>query len=541
MRKALSTFLLIAVPALSACNSQSIGNTPGGSLLPSNLMGSRASHVRPRDTGAADLHAGGATFPAYAYNLGSQPAGCANTTCTSGGSTPNYAQAPPGSGSLFDSYPGAGNIFYCLTGSGFGRKEFENPAGDGAGAAVAACQPLGSAPSGFGSQQDPLDFVGSDVGMPSTEYATYETNREAGTQGGGLGEPFQIPVIGGPIVIGYRPKDFKAALPAGAKLQLSTWTLCAIANGTVSDWSDPAIEADNGLKSPLPAHAIRFYFRSDNSGTSFLFQTHLNATCHGTWPRPYNAAPYQGLQRNGQPSQAGWTFGAPPTNGQWIGPGGSGGACVGGVNCPANPHFIGESGNPGVLAGVVATPLAVGYLEGGWAKGSVVSVGQALIQNGYAGATRQMKAHAIFVDPTNSAAVAAALSGVDSTKIQYGGGSDGNPVGTSRKECLLYVPPSTFDNPPAGDYPIVGVSYLLFYSKGNGTLNSGSHYTDMLALIKYLTDAQKATYTGGAADTIMNNLEYTPLSASIHKAVYQAATGNFPAGPYHGNAACFAS
>ncbi|MBV8491476.1 MAG: substrate-binding domain-containing protein [Candidatus Eremiobacteraeota bacterium] len=516
MNKALSTLALIAAAALSlsACNGQAGGVNAGQSLVPS-LAPAQAGSRRPHDQGASDLHAGGADFPGYAYNLGSQPAGCAMSPCL--GSTPNYAQAPPGSGSLFDQVPTVGTIYYCLTSSGYGRKAFENPAGDGANTATNPCAPLESPSTGFGARQDPLDFVSTAVAMPSTEYATYETDREGGTQGGGQGEPFEIPVLGGPIAIGYRPRDLKASLPTGATLQLSTWTLCAIANGTVSMWNDPAIAADNGISaSKLPSKAITFYFRGDSSGTNFVFETHLNAVCHGTWPKPYSLAPYQGLQRNGNPSQAGWQFGAPPTSGQWIGPGGSGAACSPGVNCPANPHFIGESGNAGVLTSTVATPYAIGFIEGAWAKSSLVAVGQALLQSGWASSTIGHPAHAIFVSPTNSSAVQGALAGVTASAISYGGGSDGNALGTTRPECILYVPPSVFTNPPSATYPIVGLAYFLFYSKNN------AHYSDLKTLVQYVT-SQKPY--GQKANAILSQLEYTPLSSSIQTAAWQAATG----------------
>ena len=68
--------------------------------------------------------------------------------------------------------------------------------------------------------------------------------------------------------------------------------------------------------------------------------------------------------------------------------------------------------------------------------------------------------------------------------ITYGGGSDGNPLGGNRKYCQLYIDPSNWNFPrqQAGSYPIVGVSYLLFYGNNNGvhvadktTLSNTSH------------------------------------------------------------------
>ena len=117
MKNALATLALAAVPALilSACN----GNAGGSGVAPTVPNAPAASshhrHMRGADNGPQDLHAGGSTFAAYAYNLGNQPTG-----------TYNSPQAPPGQGSLFYAAPTQGTIYYCLTGSGFGRAAFES-------------------------------------------------------------------------------------------------------------------------------------------------------------------------------------------------------------------------------------------------------------------------------------------------------------------------------------------------------------------------------------------------------------------------------
>ena len=136
-------------------------------------------------------------------------------------------------------YGGTGTIYYCLTGSGFGRSEFESNNGT----ATVACAGLGDPATGFGGRQDPLDFVGSDVAMASTECCASGTTYANGRLSGSVqwGQPFELPSIGGPIVYGYRPGDFPSV-----KIKLSTWTYCAIANGTIGDWNDPAITQDNG-------------------------------------------------------------------------------------------------------------------------------------------------------------------------------------------------------------------------------------------------------------------------------------------------------
>ena len=68
-------------------------------------------------------------------------------------------------------------------------------------------------------------------------------------------------------------------------------------------------------------------------------------------------------------------------------------------------------------------------------------------------------------------------------------------------------------NPPAKSYPIVDVSYLLFYGNNNGV-----HLSDKTTLVKYM-------YSNSAA-TIESKLEYSPLSNSIGSAAISALNGN---------------
>ncbi len=463
---------LVALPALliSACS----GGSGSGSM--GQGMPNARQVVRGHDAGPQDLHAGGATFPGYAYNLGSQPTGLSSAT-----------QAGPGAGSLFASAGTAGTIYYCLTGSGFGRKVFTDatPANS-----TAACAALGLTPTGFGAETDPPDFVGSDVALASTEYTTYKTNREP-TSGTNWGEPFEFPAIGGPIVYGYRLEDFKPLKKAKKEIQLSEWTYCAIANGTVTDWNDGAITADNGGVSVTggTSQPITFYYRSDGSGTSYIFQNHLATVCSSSWLPPYSKKPYQTGKRN-----AAWTVG---TSQSWLG--------------KTTGNFIGESGNPGVLAAIQGKPFGLGYVEGAYARAATLpKISQAWLQNSQGN----------FVDPTVAANVSIALSKVQYGSVTFGGGSDGLPLATSRPTCVLYIDPKHFSNPPEKNaYPIVGVSYLLFYGSNNGV-----HVADKLKLINYMESP--------AAATLVGNLEYTSLAKPLPKFILQAANGT---GAYAGH------
>lgn len=472
MNKHLVALALAAVTALmlSACNGTS-GSSSGVAPLP-NAAGASGHRVHHLDTGTQDLHAGGATFPAYGYNLGDQPVGLA---------TYSPPQPTPGPGSILASYGGTGVPYYCLTGSGFGRKEFEANNGT----ATQQCAALGQSPVGFGARQDPLDFVGSDVAMASTECcasgSTYYNGRLTGSVT--WGQPFELPTFGGPIVFPYNQSSFTGL--SGA-LKLSTWTYCAISNGTISDWNDKAITADNGGSvTGGVSETLHYYFRSDGSGTSYLFTNKLNHACNKPWKGKYNKDPYQDLSKG---RDASWTFGVNQT---WPGPGSSG---------DPNSRFFGESGNPGVIGGIQGDPFGTGYAEGAWAAAAGVSQASVLDGPGH---------H--FVSPTNANAVAKALKNVKT--IDFGQGSDGNPLGSSTPWCQLYIPPTEFTKTPSGAYPIVGVSYWLFYGQNNGV-----HVADKKKLIQFIASTQ--------ANALLGPLEYTPLSKKIHTAVLAALNGS---------------
>jgi hypothetical protein len=118
--------------------------------------------------------------------------------------------------------------------------------------------------------------------------------------------------------------------------------------------------------------------------------------------------------------------------------------------------------------------------------------------------------------------VAAALAGATASKIQYGMGSDGISLGSSTPYCQLFMPPAAFVNPPAGAYPIVGLSYWLFYGKHQ--VRSGAHhYSDLKGLIKYLES--------NAGVALLAPIEYSPLPASTRKAVGAAFKGNTSQNP----------
>lgn len=471
---ALATFCALT---LSACGGSNAG-VSGVNAIP-NTQSPATHRMHHQDNGPQDLHAGGADVPDFAYTLGSQPVG-----------TYNQNQPGPAAGSLFYSAPTTGTIYYCLTSSTDGRKAFEGE-GDSGFPPTGPCAALGAAATGFGGRQDPLDFVATAVALASTECCGSSTPYAQGRLTGSVqwGQPFEFPQIGAPIVFGYRLEDFSANV---SSIKLSTWTYCAIANGTISDWNDPAITADNGTSvTGGTSEPITFYFRADSAASTNNFENHLNTACNVTWKKPYNKLPYQGAGHS-----AAWTFGVGNT---WAGPGSSG---------DPNPNYIGEQGDPGILAAIQATPFGTGYLGGAIVKAATnPKLGQAILQNGVRGGAP------VWVDPSVRSSLVKSFKKVAASNIQYGGGSDGNPLGSSAPWCQLYIPATAYVNPPKGAYPIVAVSYLLFYGNNNGV-----HVSDKEKLINFLF-SKKAT-------NITNKLEFVPLSTSVKTAVINALNGN---------------
>jgi phosphate transport system substrate-binding protein len=167
-------------------------------------------------------------------------------------------------------------------------------------------QALGSGAGIKQFQQNLVDFGASDAAMTDDEMAAVK-------QGVVL-----LPMTAGAIVLSYN-------LPNGpSELKLSREAYVGIFLGKITQWDDPAIAKSNpGAK--LPSLKIQPVVRSDGSGTTFVFTSHLSAISDA-W-------------KNGP---------------------GAGKA----VNFPA---AVAGKGNAGVTALIKETPGAIGYVEYGYA------------------------------------------------------------------------------------------------------------------------------------------------------------------------------
>jgi phosphate transport system substrate-binding protein len=168
-------------------------------------------------------------------------------------------------------------------------------------------QALGSGAGVKQFQQNLVDFGASDAAMTDAEMAAVKDGAVL------------LPMTAGCIVLAYN-------LPDGpAELKLSREAYVGIFLGKITSWNDPAIAKANP-DAKLPDTKITVVTRSDGSGTTFAFTTHLTGISDA------------------------WKSGP-----------GAGKA----VNFPVG---VAGKGNTGVAALIKQTPGAIGYVEYGYAK-----------------------------------------------------------------------------------------------------------------------------------------------------------------------------
>ncbi|MGW2722206.1 phosphate ABC transporter substrate-binding protein PstS [Streptomyces sp. NPDC001492] len=116
--------------------------------------------------------------------------------------------------------------------------------------------------------QGQLAFAGSDSALKPEDVAA---SKKVCTGGQGI----DLPMVGGPIAIGYN-------LSGVDNLVLDAPTLAKIFDSKITKWNDPAIAALNkGVK--LPDLKIQAFHRSDESGTTDNFTKYLKAATPDNW------------------------------------------------------------------------------------------------------------------------------------------------------------------------------------------------------------------------------------------------------------------
>jgi len=452
---------------------------------------------------------GGATLPAIAYvgvaaaTSNTQPATTPSSTSVLG----QFAALAPvpviGSSAL------GWTASYCQTGSGNGKKIMNGVDAQG-GASEACGTPPGTFAAGANDFSGPTntsdlaDFAGSDAPLALSEYTPLAAHYP------GRGEFVQVPFIAGAVSIAFHNADVTTNT-----LKLTIPEICKIADGEINNWDEiPESAAGLGTGNPtlpvsttnpgLPPKAITFFYRSDNSGTTFSFTNFLSAQATSTGARLHCTGSTEtwGMNQN--------FLAALPVS-------------------PAPSNFMGASGNGGVITAIDATDGAIGYAEA--ANALAASTHSTYFSKVFTVAVNSptflkdpiadLPAAAYFVNTFkkdyvvnfscgNTAAVGGSNCPSTTAVGRFGGGTADIAAIPStdiyKAGCVGIVDPQAYEAPALG-YPIIAVSNLEFYASGNGVYTSGLRYlADMMA------EYQGGTHVLGPTPNMAGSVDKAGLS-----------------------------
>lgn len=400
---------------------------------------------------STDTFGGGATLPAGGYVgfnfLNPAVKQSANTAF------PTSGAAAVSSTSLFGAWAArTGNkVSYCQTGSGNGKKIFDNSDGTNHLTAIGACD---GTTIGFGAPSSILvnpHFAGSDAPMSATEYNWFDVTGGKKTQ---YGEPVQFPAVAGSIAVIYRKDSLSTPL------NLTSAQVCGVFNGSITQWSALTGNASDTT-------TIKVAFRSDGSGTSFSLANHMAAACAGTASQHFivDQSFATAISQYKPTIPSGW---------------------------------VGASGNPAVVAAVESADGTIGYAESANLKAAASTVPH--VKYATVGGKDP------YADFPASLAVLVSsdrvLSGVNATT--------GRPVTAAltpfgQTGCMLLVDPAGYAN-ITSRYPIMAVSYLIANNKGNTSADVGA--------VRGLIGSAYADHTTDGVTTIGANTGYSFLSST---------------------------
>lgn len=177
-----------------------------------------------------------------------------------------FVAALVGTSLLLGATPASAGDPVAGAGSTFAQKMITQWAGDVAGKGIQVTY-TGSG-SGDGRAKliaGEVDFAGSDGAAKAEEAEKLDIK---------YGGFVHVPVTSGGIAVVYNVAEFP-------DLKLTGPTLAKIFSGTITNWKDPAIAADNGA--PGPDLPIKVFVRADKSGSSGVFSGYLDAAGDGNW------------------------------------------------------------------------------------------------------------------------------------------------------------------------------------------------------------------------------------------------------------------
>lgn len=356
--------------------------------------------------------------------------------------------------------------YYISTGSGAGKANWRNKN-------VAT----GITTNPFGTWSN-IHYAWSESPISASDLTTYNT-AAAPTAGAAI----QLPMLIFSVGFSYMPLYGKVMTGSGVAdltlnvkvprtttnlggLRMKKTTYCGIVNGTITNWNDAALKADNGGQSLMDADddvnrwnttgvPIKLVGRSDNSGTTNVFTRALTAQCGGKFTAggtdqlptaAKGTAVYNkttGLLQSG--TETAGLFG--------LADGNDGVANAVSQNIP-DPVGVGNYTFAGYL----------GYNGADWLAPTVLPNGKQLHS-----ASLQQGTTTAFKSPVATDATAAFKGILPPQSDSKGKYLPSNTTNGMRNDPLAWVVPATtvsagsLANPAAG-YPIVGTGNVLIYT-----------------------------------------------------------------------------
>ena len=319
-----------------------------------------------------------------------------------------------------------------------------------------------------GASDVPMGTVVNGVGLDSSLL----TNADAAHT---LNSYVQIPVVLGGEAMMYNLPMLNAKYKK-YPVVLSSALIAGVYDGQVTKWNDPKICKLNpqiavvkknkkgkviSRKCALPNLAITPVFRSDGSGTSYIFSDYLHTTQGANYKTPSGSEVYPSTTFN---------------QGQ----------------LPANA--LGGYGNPGVASDVTSKIGTIGYVEYAYvliAKATGAHVATALVINA--------KGQRVAISPQSVAADASAFASTPPTE-----GSDG-----------VVKNFSIVNGGATGAYPIAGYSWAIVRQDWNGlgTVGSVSASINSERLVAKFLDW--CVQGGNAGQSVAKNNGYVALPSYV--------------------------
>ena len=293
-----------------------------------------------------------------------------------------------------------------------------------------------------------VDFAASDIPFQ------FEPEDGSAPENPAPGSYAYIPVVAGGAAFAY---NLKIGGRPVTNLRLSGENVSKIFTSAITQWNDPAIQADNpGLV--MPARQIFPVVRSDGSGSTAQFTRWMIAEHPAIWN--------DFCDRSGRAPQCGVTS-----------------------NYPTYKGMIGQVGDPGVIAGVVGPQSegAIGYVNYSYALFNSAPVVKVLNKAGF------------YTEPTPEN-VAVSLLKADINR------DESNPAA-----YLTQVLDGVYNDTDPRNYPLSSYSYFILPTTVFGNFNEDKGYT--LSVF--------ANYAMCQAQQRSASLGYSPMPISLVRAALE--------------------